>query len=187
MKRSMFNFSTKTVVAIGIGAALYGLLSTITIPLVPQTGLRPAIAILTIFGAMFGPIVGLLSGAIGHIITDLTWGGGTIWWTWVLGSAISGFGMGLVYLSKSFDVNEGRSTKGAIWTLAITGSLALAVGFGLSSILDVYLLGEAPDKMWLQFVASTLANIAVHLVLGVSAVLGLIRLNRRNSNLRVLK
>lgn len=187
MKQSIFNFNTKTVVAIGIGAALYGLLSTITIPLVPQTGLRPAIAILTIFGALFGPVVGFLSGAIGHIITDLTWGGGTIWWTWVLGSAISGLGMGLVYASSSFNVNEGRSTKGNLVTLAISGSAALAVGYGLSSILDVYLFGEAPDKMWVQFYASAIANIAVHLILGVPAVLGLLRLNRRNSNLRVLK
>lgn len=187
MKQSIFDFNTKTVVAIGIGAALYGLLSTVTIPVVPQTGLRPAIAILTIFGAMFGPIVGFLSGAIGHIITDLTWGGGTIWWTWVLGSAISGFGMGIVYLNSSFNIKEGRSSKGSIASLAIIGSLALAVGFGVSSILDVYLFGEPADKMWVQFTASTLANVGVHLVLGLLAVLALLQMNRHNSNLRVQK
>ncbi|WP_028543885.1 ECF-type riboflavin transporter substrate-binding protein [Paenibacillus taiwanensis] len=187
MKQSVLNFSTKTVVAIGIGAALYGLLGNISIPLIAQTALRPAIAILTIFGAMFGPVVGLLSGFIGHIITDLTWGGGQIWWTWVVGSAVTGLGMGLVSMSRSFNVNEGSSSTSHIVTLAVAGSLALAVGFGVSSILDVYLYGEAPDKMWAQYGFATVSNVIVHLVLGVPAVLGLLKLNRRNSNLKVMK
>ncbi|WP_245583552.1 ECF-type riboflavin transporter substrate-binding protein [Paenibacillus assamensis] len=185
MKQSIFNLDTKTVVAIGIGAALYGLLNWVSIPVAPQTGLRPAIAILTIFGALFGPIVGFLSGAIGHIVFDLS--SGTIWWSWVLGSAISGLGMGLVFMSKSFSVKEGRATKGNIATLAIVGSLALVVGFGISSVLDIYLFGEAPDKMLLQFTAASLSNITVHVVLGVGAVLGLLKVNRSNSNLKVSK
>lgn len=187
MSQSKFNFTTKTVVAIGIGAALYGLLGSISIPVFTQTALRPAIAILTIFGAMFGPVVGLLSGAIGHIITDLIWGGGTIWWTWVAGSAISGLGMGLVFMKSSFHVNEGRAAKTDLWFLGIVGSLAMAIGYGFSSVLDIYLYGEPPVKMLAQFLWATGANVIVHLVLGVPAVAGLISRNRKNSNLTVLK
>lgn len=187
MSNSKINFSTKTVVAIGIGAALYGLLGSISIPVFTQTALRPAIAILTIFGAIFGPVVGLLSGAIGHIITDLIWGGGTIWWTWVAGSALSGLGMGLVYMKASFNVNEGRSKSSDLWFLGIAGSLAMAIGYGVSSILDIYLYGEPPVKMLAQFLWATGANVVVHLVLGVPAVAGLINRNRKNSNLKVLK
>ncbi|UHA75632.1 ECF-type riboflavin transporter substrate-binding protein [Paenibacillus sp. 481] len=187
MKSSTFSFSTKMVVAIGIGAALYGLIGNLSLPLVPQTGLRVSVAILTIFGALFGPVVGFLIGAIGHIITDLTWGGGQIWWSWVLGSGLAGLSMGLVFLASSFNVSEGAAKKSNLIALGVIGSLGLAISYGISSVLDVYLFGEPAAKMWLQWAVSSIANIVVHLVLGVSAVAGLIHVNRRSSNLRVQK
>ncbi|MGR5862830.1 ECF transporter S component [Bacillus pacificus] len=51
----MNKLSTKLVVAIGIGAALYGILGLWDFLLHPIHLLKPALAILTIFGALFGP------------------------------------------------------------------------------------------------------------------------------------
>ncbi len=48
------HMSTKTVVAIGIGAAMYAALSAISVPIGPNTSFRIAIALLPIFGASSG-------------------------------------------------------------------------------------------------------------------------------------
>jgi len=69
--------SIKTVVAIGIGAALmFVLMRFVAVPSgVPNTNLNLGIGILSIFAAIFGPVAGFLIGFIGHTLTDLTWGG----------------------------------------------------------------------------------------------------------------
>ena len=84
----MNKLSTKLVVAIGIGAALYGILGLWGFSIAPNTFIKPALAILTIFGALFGPVAGLLIGLIGHTVTDTIAGWG-IWWGWVLVPALS--------------------------------------------------------------------------------------------------
>ena len=86
-QKSIFNFSTLVVVAIGIGAALYGFLGFFGFTVGPATWIKPAVAFLTIFGALFGPVIGFLIGFIGHVITDLMSGGG-VWWGWALGSVV---------------------------------------------------------------------------------------------------
>ena len=76
------HMSTKTVVAIGIGAALYAALSAISVPIGPNTSFRIAIALLPIFGAFFGPTAGFLIGFIGHALND-AFMYGSVWWSWV--------------------------------------------------------------------------------------------------------
>ena len=66
--------SVRTVVAIGIGAALFFVLFRfVTIPSgIPNVNINLGIAVLTVFAAIFGPIAGLLIGFIGHFLADLT-------------------------------------------------------------------------------------------------------------------
>lgn len=81
-KQSIFKLTTKHVVAIGIGAALYAAASMISINVAPNTSLRLAVALLCIFGAIFGPVVGFLVGFIGHALNDAI-SYGSVWWSWV--------------------------------------------------------------------------------------------------------
>ena len=53
----MIKIDTKTIVTIGVAAALYGALGFVGIPVGPNTQLKPAIALLAIFSALFGPLV----------------------------------------------------------------------------------------------------------------------------------
>ncbi|GHU10276.1 hypothetical protein FACS1894151_09500 [Spirochaetia bacterium] len=66
--------SVRTVVAIGIGAALmFVLMRFVAIPSgVPNTTLNWSSAIVAIFAGVFGPVAGLLIAFIGHALTDLT-------------------------------------------------------------------------------------------------------------------
>ena len=53
-------FGIREVVAMGIGTALFVVLTTVQIPLgfVPNTALQPRMAILAFLAGVFGPIVG---------------------------------------------------------------------------------------------------------------------------------
>lgn len=109
-KKKGSSLSTRSVVAIGIGAALYGAVSAISIPIGPDTSFRIAVALLVIFGAIFGPTVGFLVGFIGHALND-AFMYGSVWWSWVFLSAMMGLFGGLVTLDDDFDVLAGKVTK----------------------------------------------------------------------------
>ena len=85
------NNSIKTVVAIGIGAALFFVLGRfVAIPSpVPNTNISLQYAVLALLATMYGPVAGGLIGFIGHALIDLSWGGSP-WWSWVITSAFVG-------------------------------------------------------------------------------------------------
>ena len=90
------NSSIKTVVAVGIGAALFFVLGRfVAIPSpVPNTNISLQYAVLALLAAMYGPVAGGLIGFIGHALIDLSWGGSP-WWSWVITSAFVGVVIGL--------------------------------------------------------------------------------------------
>ena len=65
------NSSIKTVVAVGIGAALFFVLGRfVAIPSpVPNTNISLQYAVLALLAAMYGPVAGGLIGFIGHTLT----------------------------------------------------------------------------------------------------------------------
>ena len=63
--------------------------------------------------AVYGPIVGLLVGFLGHWLTDLFAGWG-VWPTWMLGSAIVGLAIGLFGKLSKGCIEKEESPKSAI-------------------------------------------------------------------------
>ena len=60
-------FTIKQVVAVGIGAALFVVIGMINIPTpVPNTSIQLQYAVQALLSIIFGPIIGLLVGVIGH-------------------------------------------------------------------------------------------------------------------------
>ena len=80
-----------TIVAIGIGAALFFVLGRfVAIPSpVPNTNISIQYGLLAFMATLFGPIAGLLIAFIGHALIDFSYGWG-IWWSWVIASAVFG-------------------------------------------------------------------------------------------------
>ena len=108
------NFSVKTVVATGIGAALFFVLGRfVAIPSpVPNTTVSIQYGLLAFMAAAFGPVAGLLIGFIGHALIDFSWGWG-VWWSWVIASGVFGLIMGL--MSKKIGLTEGKfGNKGVV-------------------------------------------------------------------------
>ena len=99
-------FGIKEVVAMGIGTALFVVLTNVQIPLViaPNTYLQPRMAIMAFFAAVFGPVVGGVIGLLGHALGDAIFYG-SVWWSWVFPEAVVGIAVGL--FAKKFAVGIG--------------------------------------------------------------------------------
>lgn len=159
-------FGIKEVVAIGIGTALFVVLTTVQVPIgIPNTYLQPRMAILAFLSAVFGPIVGAVIGILGHALGDAIFYG-SVWWSWVFPEAAVGIGIGLC--SAIFDVRAGGfgSTKNII-LFNVTQILSNALAWILiAPILDIAVYGEPANKVFIQGVFAFLGNIIIIGVLG---------------------
>lgn len=181
---ALFQFDTRTIVTISIGAALYGIIGLAGIPVGPNVQLRPSIIILAVFAAYFGPIVGFCSGFLGNVLTDLLAGWG-IWWNWELASGIFGLFAGLIYLLPGFSVRYGLCKKWHVLLLIVCGVGGFLAGYGFAGISDILLMGEPPSKIFFQVSVICITNSLVFIILALPVILGFIAGNRRHSNLRV--
>ncbi|MEY8348151.1 ECF-type riboflavin transporter substrate-binding protein [Bacillus cereus] len=182
----MNKLSTKLVVAIGIGSALYGVLGLWGFSIAPNTFIKPALAILTIFAAVFGPFAGLLIGLIGHTVTDTIAGWG-IWWGWVLSSGIIGFMMGLVQKRTNFSIKNGTFLNRDIAYFAVTGLVGIVIAILFAGAFDIIVMGEPLDKIVIQVFGATIADILVFLILGLPITLGLAKANKKHAHLKIEK
>ncbi|MDR2663777.1 MAG: ECF-type riboflavin transporter substrate-binding protein [Treponema sp.] len=164
--------SVRTVVAIGIGAALvFVLMRFVAIPSgVPNTNLNLGIAILTLFAAIFGPVAGFLIGFIGHTLTDLTFGFG-VWWSWVIADAVYGLLIGLFW--KTYKIDEGKFTViQAVYFNLIQIIVNAVAWLGIAPALDILIHKEPADKVFLQGLVAGGLNAGVVLILGTLLAFG---------------
>ena len=161
----MQKFSIKTIVAIGIGAALFFVLHTyVAIPTpIPNTRISLDYPVLAVLAMLFGPVAGLLIGTIGHALSDLVYGG--IWWSWVAGSAFFGLAMGL--LGTKLKLNDGDfGPKGAV-VFNIYQIIAHFISWNLlATVLDIVFYDEPYDKLLLQNMTSTIGNAVSTAIVG---------------------
>ncbi len=94
------------VVAIGIGAALFFVLSRfVAIPIpVPNQAITFQYALLAVLAVLYGPYVAAIAGFVGHILADAT--GYGIWLSWEIPTAVFGLIVGFFMLRNR--VNEGE-------------------------------------------------------------------------------
>jgi energy-coupling factor transport system substrate-specific component len=161
----------KTIVAIGIGAALFFVLARfLAIPIFADTNLTLQYVVLGFFAVVFGPVAGLLIGLLGHILTDLTSGYG-VWWSWVIGSAFVGLVSGFILHGVKIDEGE-FGKKGAV--RFILGSLVVhsVAWVGIAPALDVLIYKEPADKVFVQGILAAFVNFAFTAVIGTALLFG---------------
>ena len=158
----MKNTSIKTVVAIGIGAALFFVLGRfVAIPSgVPNTNISLQYAVLGLLAAMYGPLAGGLIGFIGHTLIDLSWGGSP-WWSWVIASAFVGVVVGL--FSKKIAIEEGTFGKKEVITFAIANVVAW---LGIAPVLDILIYAEPASKVFAQGAMAAVVNSLTAVIVG---------------------
>lgn len=165
----MKKLSVKSVVAIGIGAALFFVLGKLSIPTpVPNTYISLQYAVEAVFATLFGPIVGLLIGFIGHTLVDATSYGP--WWSWIIASAFVGLVIGLINMKLNFD--EGIDAK-KIVQFNIAQVIAHLLAWGLvAPVLDILIYAEPIEKLFAQGLLAAVANIITTGVVGSLLLLG---------------
>jgi len=162
--------SVRTVVAIGIGAALVFVLmrfAAITTG-IPNTYINFGIAVLSAFAAIFGPVAGFLIGFIGHTLADFT--RGEVSWSWVIASAVYGLVVGLPW--KLYKVEEGGF--GLKQTLIFNAAQIVAnllCYVAVAPTLDIIIYKESVNIASLQSLGAAAVNIAVVLILGTLLLL----------------
>ena len=176
--------SVKTVVAIGIGAALFFVLNRfVSIPSgIPNVNLFLGVAILAVFSAIFGPVAGFLIGFIGHTLVDLTFGWG-VWWSWVICSGLLGLAIGFFF--HLYRIEEGGfGVKQAI-TFNIVQIAANAVVWGaIAPTLDILIYAEPAEKVYLQGIVAGSTNAVIILILGTLLIFGYTKTIAKSGSLK---
>ncbi len=162
----MKNSPVKTIVAIGIGAALFFVLGRfVAIPSpVPNTNICIQYGLLGFMAILFGPLAGALIGLIGHFLIDLSWGYG-IWWSWVVTSAVFGLLVGLV--GKRIKLADGVFGGKEIALFNVTQVVShLICWVVIAPVLDIVIYAEPANKVFIQGLVSAGANIVTTAVIG---------------------
>ncbi len=161
----MKNDSVKKVVATGIGAALFFVLARfVAIPSgIPNTNVTFQYAIQAVFAVLYGPVVGCLSGFIGHVLCDMSWGG--VWWSWAFATAIYGLVVGL--FANKINVKDGYFAKKEISTFVLANLLANALAWlVVAPVGDIVIYKEDAKLVFTQGLVAGLGDFLFAVVLG---------------------
>ena len=154
----MFQVSTKTIVATGLGAALFALLFMyVKVPTgIPETDIQTAYGLGSFFAVLFGPIAGGLIAFIGHALSDALQYG-SVWWSWVIASGISMFLVGLSYTKIRAD--EGEFGWKDVLRFNIYQILANVIAWiVVAPVLDIVIYAEPANLVFTQGAVACLWN-----------------------------
>lgn len=177
--------SIKTIVAIGIGSAVFVILGRFaSIPTgIPNTSIETSYAFLALMSIIFGPIAGVLIGLIGHALKDALFYG-SIWWSWVLVSSFVGLFIG-VFASR-INIQSGIFGGKQIITFNIVQAIVQAIGwFLIAPTLDIIIYAEPANKVYLQGIAAGLSNIVTVGVIGTVLLISYARTRSKSNSLSV--
>ncbi|NMA86159.1 MAG: ECF-type riboflavin transporter substrate-binding protein [Tissierellia bacterium] len=156
--KKYFKVSTQTIVATGLGAAIFMLLFMyVKIPSpIPNTSLQTAYGLSAFFATLYGPIAGGLIAFIGHALSDAVQYGSP-WWSWVIASGFASFIFGFAYSNTG--VEEGEFTKGDIVkfnTIQVIGNLI--AWLLIAPILDIAIYAEPKNLVFAQGIMAAIMN-----------------------------
>lgn len=153
------------VVAIGIGAAMFFVLSRfVSIPIpVPNQAITFQYALLAVFAVLYGPYVAAIAGFVGHILADAA--GNMVWLSWEIPTAVFGLLVGWWMLGNR--VHEGEFTRATAVRFNVAVIVAHFIAWGLLAwILDVTFMGEPFNKVIVQGLVAFVSNSILTCVFG---------------------
>ncbi|MBE3559448.1 MAG: ECF transporter S component [Ktedonobacteraceae bacterium] len=160
----VWGIAVRHIVYMALGAALYAGLSILTnllkLPSTSNVSFRPGIVIPLFFGSVFGPWVGLFTGAVGNVIGDLVSGYG-FYWNWDLGNGLVGFIAGLALY---FTWGRYQTVRNIV-IAEVAGIIAVIVGIGFAAYSDILLLQYTWAAASGNFVPAALSDIVNGVIL----------------------
>ena len=161
-------FSTKTIVATGLGAAVFLVLFMyVKIPSpVPETNLQIAYGVSSFFAAVFGPLAGFLVAFVGHALNDFI-AYGSPWWSWVFASGAGALVTGLCAAKVASKVEAGEFGKSEMVYFALYAVIGNALAWLLvAPILDIVMYAEPVSTVFLQGITAFVIDAIVSVVVG---------------------
>lgn len=156
--KDYFKVSTRTIVATGLGAAIFMLLFMyIKVPSpIPETSFQTAFGLSAFFAALFGPIAGGLIAFIGHALSDAVQYGSP-WWSWVIADGIAGVIYGFSY--KRTKVEEGEFKLKDMVTFNVIQVIGNALAWILvAPLLDIVIYKEPVNLVFTQGIIAAIMN-----------------------------
>lgn len=176
-------FGVKEVVAIGIGTALFIVLTNVQIPVgfIPNTALQTRAAVLAFFAAVFGPVVGGVVGLLGHALGDALFYG-SVWWSWVFPEAVFGVIVGLC--AAKYKIKEGGFGGKEIAMFNIVQAIGNAAAWiVVAPILDIVIYAEPANKVFAQGATACVLNIVIIGILGTLLLVAYSRVGAKSGSL----
>ena len=176
-------WNTRTIVAMAIGAALFGVLMVWgSIPVFTNTYLTTAMIIPVIVGALFGALPACIATLVGNCLADLI-GGWRFWFDWSIGNGVLGFCIGLLPLYGA-RIKEGIFTVKHAIIYAIIAVLGNSFAFGVvTPVMTSLFYSTDLEITFLQSFASSISNSAVLIIVGIPLLFILARRNAKRNNL----
>jgi len=156
--KKYFEVNTKTIVAIGLGAAIFTLLFMfVKVPSpIPETSFQTAYGVSAFFATLFGPIAGGLIAFIVHAISDAVQYGSP-WWSWVIASGVASFIFGFAYTRTK--VEEGEFKGKDIMTFNIIQVIGNVFSWlVLAPVLDIVIYAEPVNLVFAQGAIAAVMN-----------------------------
>ncbi len=176
-------WDTPTVVAVAIGAALFGVLMNYgSITVFTNTRLTTAMLVPVIVGGLFGALPAAVACFFGNVFADLL-GGWGYWFDWSTGNAVLGFLVGMLPVYGA-NIKEGKFDIKHAAIFAVVAVLANMLAFGVvTPIMTVLLYGGELTITFMQSFAATLSNITVLVVAGIPLLFALAKRYAKGTNL----
>lgn len=177
--------SIKTIVAIGIGSAVFMILGRFgSIPSgIPNTNIETSYAYLALMSVLYGPIAGFLIGLIGHGLKDLVFYG-MPWFSWVISSAVVGLIIGLAYNKLKIEDGEFKSKQIIIFNI-IQVIANIIAWFIIAPTLDVLIYAEPANKVYIQGAIGGISNMITIGVLGTLIIKTYSKTKIKSGSLRI--
>ncbi len=176
-------WNTRTIVAVAIGVALFGVLMVFGgIKVFTNTSLTSAMVVVAVVAAMFGPLPAAVTAGLGNVLADLI-GGWGFWFDWSIGNFVLGFFTGLIPVFGA-KVEDGIfNVKHAIWYVVcvLVGNI---LAFGVVTPLLTYLFYSSELTItWMQAFSAIISDGIVLIVIGLPLLFFLANRNAKKNNL----
>lgn len=176
--------SIRTIVAIGIGSALFVILGRFAaIPTgIPNSNIDTSYALLALMAVVFGPVAGGLIGLIGHALKDAI-SYGSIWWSWVVVSSFVGLSIGLT--TTKIRANLSQFQKRQIISFNISQALVQLIGWGLiAPVLDILIYAEPANKVFTQGIVVGIVNTLTVGIIGTILIAAYSKAKQQDNSLQ---
>ena len=177
-------WNTVTIVAVAVGAALFGVLMVFgSIPVFTNTFLTSAMIIPVIVGGLFGPLPAFATMLVGNFVADLI-GGWGFWFDWSVGNGVMGLFIGaLLMYGARIDQGFFHVKHAIMYVICVVAGCIVAYGV-VTPIMTAIFYAADLEITFIQAAVAGVANAAVLIIIGLPLLFLFANRYKKRSNLK---